>query len=256
MCIFFLLASIYFISDVQIDSNSSYPESIATRISEQIGAQVVYDCGDLAENAYQCEYDVYKTLFPNAVPVPGNHDWYNNLACYCWDQTIDVYQDGVHIVGVDTSLRLDQTTMSWLQATLDDGDDVFTIFMTHYPLYSANSRNGRVAPVVRESFLPLLNAANVDIAISGHGHAYEHHVADGRHYFVIGGGGAPLDELDTSATLVAGASVHHWLELDFAAGNGCFTVRGLDGSIIDTCNITQAVANHSTSWGAVKRLFR
>ncbi len=247
--------SIIMISDVQIDRFDSYPESCATIASSQIGSRTVYDCGDLSEHGWGMEYDVYQSLFPSSMPVPGNHDWYTSLADWRWSQTVDVVDQGVHLVGFDAALRTNASAMEWLATTLDDGPDVFTVFFTHYPLYSCNVRNGGVASVMLPYFLPMLNAAEVELVVCGHGHAYERHQADGRTYLVIGGGGAHLDQLGSSPTLVLGVSEHHYLEI-FNNGNSvsCI-VHGLNGNVLDTFTVTSAVAVEPMTWGRIKTLF-
>ncbi|MBU8870560.1 MAG: metallophosphoesterase [Gemmatimonadales bacterium] len=101
-----IFLALLFISDVQIDARSSYPDSIAEIISEQIGKNHIYDCGDIVENGLffeQAEYSRYKELFPNTTPVPGNHDYYDNLLYWSWATLIDTHDEGIHIiVGFDT----------------------------------------------------------------------------------------------------------------------------------------------------------
>lgn len=251
-----LLASIVFISDAQVDVYNAYPESVATIVAAQIGDRPVYDCGDLAENGLEPEYDVYASLFPQTIPVPGNHDYYTNLAYYPYGQMVDVMDEGIHLVGIDTALRFDSGAMAWLGATLDDGDAVFTIFFNHYQLYSDNLRNGGVAPVIRASFLPLLDAVNVDLVICGHGHAYERHEADGRTYLVIGGAGAHLDDVGSSATQIISASVHHWLEITRSRSTVDCLVHGTDGGIVDGFSIEITTPTAALTWGRIKQLYR
>ncbi|MFH1844109.1 MAG: metallophosphoesterase [bacterium] len=249
------LATILFISDVQIDMYDAYPESIATIVVGQIGDHLVYDCGDLVEHAYSPEYATYAALFPQVIAVPGNHDWYNDLFYYEYDQMVDVMDEGLHLVGMDTSLRRDSSAMEWLGTTLDDGS-TFTVFFTHYPMYSDNVRNGGMAATVREWFLPTLDATQVELVISGHGHAYERHVADGRTYLVIGGAGAHLDEVGFSDTQVTSASLHHYVEITRSGQTVNVLVRGIDGGVVDLFAIDITTPTETKTWGQIKHLYR
>ena len=253
-----LLAAIFFISDAQINLYDPYPTEQATAVRQQLGPHHVYDCGDITENALPAEYDTYRSIFPNSTPVPGNHDWYDGLAAWPWptDQ-VDVMDQGIHLVGFDSALWNDAAALADLQARLDDGPDVFTILFLHHPLFSANTRVGGIARVMRQALLPVVEAADVDLVISGHSHAYERHVAGGRTFLVIGGAGAHLDQLGPSSTLVCGESCHHWLELEPGGAGVEITVHRLGGGTVDACRVNAAeVADRPTTWSAVKRLYR
>lgn len=202
-----------FISDVQISSVDPYPESVAAQIAQHIKGPI-YDCGDLVEHGAfleQEEYATYRALFPEAKPVPGNHDYYDGLSQFSWPTIVDETNQGVHVVGFDSNYWNDPAQLAALQARLTD--DVFTILFLHHPLFSDNLRNGALAARIRSTLLPVVEAANVDLVIAGHGHAYEHHIYEGRHFLVIGGGGAHLDEVGISTTQVYSISAHHWLEV-------------------------------------------
>lgn len=75
-------------------------------------------------------------------------------------------------------------------------------------------------------------------------------------YLAIGGAGAPLDDVGSSATLVTSASAHHWLEIECGETSLACTVRGLDGSVMDEFQVLVPVANDAMTWSDVKKAFR
>jgi predicted phosphodiesterase len=255
----FIIASLLFISDVQIDATSAYPDSIASIISNQIGNEHIYDCGDVVENGqfYEAqEYARYKELFPNTTPVPGNHDHYDGLSSWTWELPVDVMDSGVHVVGFDTIGWNNPSALSDLRERLTD--DSSTILFLHHQIYSDNVRNGGIADRIRAALNPIIIESGVDLVISGHGHAYERHESSDITYLVIGGGGAPLDDVGNSSTQVMSASVHHWLEIDVSSDMLDCSVIGIDGSIIDSFSVdtTQPVPTMKWKFGSLKAMYR
>ena len=251
------LLSLIFLSDVQLDQTRAGPDSVATIISARVGAGPVFDAGDVAEHAYPQEYERYGALFPFALPVRGNHDWYLGGTSWPYPATVDQVVDGVHIVGWDDGLKTDPAKMAWLAATLNDGP-MLTVLYMHFPLYSANTRVGAVAASTLATYLPMIEAADVDLVIGGHGHAYERHVADGRTYLVCGTGGADLDAVGSAPTLVAAQSRHGWLEVDRFDATLLVRFVADDGSVLDqfsTGPTTGVQATEDMTWGAVKALY-
>lgn len=250
------LLALFLISDVQIDQNRAEPLAAASAIAAHIGAEVVFDAGDVSEHAWTSEYESYASLFPFAIPVPGNHDWYQ-IGLWPYGHVVDLVVDGIHVVGFDSGYRTDPAQMAWLAATLDDGPMPTLLFM-HMPMYSANDRVGAVAELNRAAFEPMIEAAGVALVVSGHGHAYERHLANGRTYLVAGTGGADLDEVGAAPTLVVSYSAHGWLEVNRDGGRLLVAFRGSDGTILDqfsTEATTGVQATDGMTWGQVKALY-
>jgi len=232
--VFFMIASIFFIGDAQVDSYNSYPDSIATIVAESIGVGThIYDVGDLSEHGYTEEYVVYDTIFPNTTPVPGNHDWYTQLQWWPYGiPPVDVIDNGVHIVGWDTNTL---GNLEYLTQILDD--DMPTILYMHHPVYSDNIRNGRTSTRIEAIYRPIIEATEVDLVICGHGHAYERHGKNKITYLVIGGAGAPLDSVGTSDTQIVSNSIHHFVEIQVVDDWMNVFVRDLNGFVFDTFEI-------------------
>jgi len=255
-----LLAIFYaviFIGDAQIDVLSAYPDSIASMIADRIGSERVLDCGDLVEHGLmleEVEYQRYGQIFPNSVPVPGNHDHYDGLNYWTWDTTVDLYVDGLHIVGFDSNEWADPTARTRLGRSLQD--ETFTILYLHHQIYSDNLRNGAIADLIRPALLPVIEAANVDLVISSHGHAYERHDDGKRTFLVIGGAGAPLDAVGSSPTQVVAVSAHHWLEVQPAGDGVTCLVHGLNG-LLDSFTVEgPTVKSETRVWGSIKAMYR
>ncbi len=163
---------------------------------------------------------------------------------------------GIHLVGFDSAYWNNQDALDLLRERLDDGPDQLTVLFLHHPLFSGNIRVGLIAATMRQALLPIVEQADVDLVVSGHSHAYERHVYDGRTFLVIGGGGAHLDQVDPCPTLVCYESCHHWLELEPNGTGMDITVRRLGGGIVDACTVLGTVAATRKTWGEIKRLYR
>jgi predicted phosphodiesterase len=151
------------------------------------------------------------------VPVVGNHDYwgdreqavrqlvarfpplgrstwytrtYGRLALVVLDANVSVLSAGQW-----------QAQEAWLRETLErlDADPAIAgvLVFTHQPPFT-NSTVTRDDPAVQAAFLPAFRHSRKTLAmISGHTHAYEHFVEDGKHFIVTGGGGGPRVSLYT-----------------------------------------------------------
>lgn len=253
------LATIYMTGDIHTTAGL---DSIPTQIAAQIGSHPVLDCGDVADHATEAEYLKWWSLFPAGNFIAGEHDWIDGCS-YCVE-SINVGDGNIHAVGFDTHYVGDLARLEALDDMLGGVSPTINLLFTHVPLFTANARIAGDVGAVREALQPLIEEHNVKLVVSGHGHAYVHHVYNGRHYVVIGTGGGALDEVGTSATLVTALSTHGWLEVEEAWPELLVTFRGLDGSVLDqfsTLTITGVPDPLPQppvpgSWGQVKTLYR
>lgn len=138
----------------------------------------------------------------------------------------------VHFVSLDsadTDLSPNAAMMAWLIADLNSTAQEWIVAFWHHPPYSKGSHDsdssgdsgGRLF-AMREDFLPVLEAAGVDLVLTGHSHSYERTFMLSGHYdtsdtltpgmIVDSGDGDPEGDgayfKDTSGTLyaVAGSS--------------------------------------------------
>lgn len=250
-----ILLTVFMLSDVQLSNTDSRPDSIANIISSHIGSEMIFDAGDVSEHAWPDEYSRYAECFPNAIPVPGNHDWYA-IGVWPYSHVTEAYVNGIHIVGFDYAYRNNPADIAWLNTVLSDGETP-TILYTHYPLFSANARVGSVASAVRSVFLPIIEANDVDLVVAGHGHAYERHEYNGRTYLIVGTGGAALDVVGTSETLKVAISSHGWLEIDLVSNSIVGAFKDENGVARDSFSaISYSVPTIEGSWTDVKKLYR
>jgi len=139
----------------------------------------------------------------------------------------------------------DQT--SWLerqlQAARQDPGIRHIFVVMHHPPYSVSLHGGHRD--LRERWTPLYEKYGVDAVFSGHDHVYSRAHRGGIHYFVSGGGGAPLyprspraSALDKDATRYF-ERVNHFLRIHVWGDLVEVTAVRADGTVIET-----------TTWGS------
>ena len=134
-------------------------------------------------------------MMPSVV-TPGNHEFDSNEGSQRtfskhWNQIYQMpvnspskkysnrnyyidYQ-GVRFVSLDSpslgNYPEDSTlVLNWLEKTLSENPNRWTVFFTHYPIYSCSQ--GRNNERYRNAVQPLLEKYNVDIVLTGHDHTY------------------------------------------------------------------------------------
>jgi hypothetical protein len=155
-------------------------------------------------------------------PSIGNHDLpgtlylqYFSLPGYERYYTFDY--SNAHFIVLDTNIAYNNGSAQndWLRNDLDAADDwaewIFVFY--HHPPYSSGSHGSSIN--VRQTLNPILEQHNVTAVFNGHDHCYEHaEPGNGIHYFVTGGGGAPLYAVGTSWFTTYSESTHHYIILD------------------------------------------
>ena len=108
----------------------------------------------------------------------------------------------------------------------------------HHPPFSISLHGGNRD--LRERWTPLFEKYNVTAVFSGHDHVYERAEHNGIHYFVSGGGGAPLyarrprpDPIDAEATKKY-ERVYHYLRVSLTGNRVEITAVRVDGTTIET----------------------
>lgn len=116
----------------------------------------------------------------------------------------------------------------------------------HHPPFSMSLHGGQTE--LREAWTPLFERYQVDAVFSGHDHVYSRAQREGVHYFVSGGGGAPLyprgrhvSKIDRRAIKYF-EPVFHYLRVSVVGDLVEMSAIRSDGSIIET-----------VSWGAAPR---
>ena len=163
-----------------------------------------YDTGNAGESQAAI-FDGFATVLRQSVlwPARGNHD-----------QNATVYFGGFHLPaaaeaggvasGSEAYYSFDRANAhfacldsfgsdrsvggpmwTWLQCDLAASTSEWLIAYWHHPPYTKGSHDSDVDPELvemRENFLPLLEAAGVDLVLCGHSHAYERSALIDGHY--------------------------------------------------------------------------
>jgi hypothetical protein len=84
----------------------------------------------------------------------------------------------------------------WLEEDLQRAQNAeFRFVAAHHPPLTAVSRRQGDNPHMT-ALMPLFEKYKVTAALFGHDHNYQHYLKNGVHYFISGGGGAPLYDVD------------------------------------------------------------
>ena len=85
----------------------------------------------------------------------------------------------------------------WLDADLRDAQSAdFRFVFAHHPPETAVKRRQGDNPHMTE-LEPMFEKYRLSAGFFGHDHNYQHYLKNGVHYFITGGGGAPLYDVDT-----------------------------------------------------------
>lgn len=157
-------------------------------------------------------FDAERELLRKAVFFPslGNHernaeDYYNFLEAkpyYSFDwgtAHFTVFNSDIENAAATQAAKdafwKEQT--QWMEADLRDSQkaDFRFVFAHHPPMTAVKRRQGENKHVT--ALEPMFERFKVTAAFFGHDHNYQHYFKDGIHYFITGGGGAPLYDVDT-----------------------------------------------------------
>jgi hypothetical protein len=161
------------------------------------------------------------------VPVYGNHEALLGRTIYegifatppsstsPTDRWFSVDVGEIHIAVFDPYSNEVEPHLDWLEEDLATSPAKFKILALHSPLYTYSNHAPNYA--LREELLPIIQAADVHLVVSGHNHLYERFFGHGVHFVVSGGGGAPLYGADDTpeadntgaARIVADSSLHY-----------------------------------------------
>ena len=98
--------------------------------------------------------------------------------------------------GTDTRQRLWDEQVKWLREDLEKNQraDLRFVVGHHPPMTAVSNRQGDNLHMA--ALMPMLQQYKVTAGFFGHDHNYQHFLKAGIHYFVTGGGGAPLYDVD------------------------------------------------------------
>ena len=247
------------------------------RVMDRAAAEVpdfVVGTGDLVDHGdrldmWQTFFDVERAVLRDNVifPALGNHDRQGR------GRTADNYRSFFSLpengpdperyyafsYGNARFLVLDSNSSSfaltdqtaWIEEQLvaarQDRRVGHVFIVMHHPPFSISLHGGQRD--LRERWTPLFERYGVTAVFSGHDHCYERAERNGVHYFVSGGGGAPLYGRGQRAAAIDKATVRtyervlHYLRVSVnGAQIDVSAIRAGDGSTIET-----------TAWGEPPR---
>ncbi|MCB0598091.1 MAG: metallophosphoesterase, partial [Phaeodactylibacter sp.] len=206
------------------------------------------------ENMYE-EQLVHSVLWS----TPGNHDYYSASAATQTGPYFDIFtfpKNGeagglasgteayysfdyanIHFVVLDShdsGRQPGDPMLVWLENDLSATDQDWTIVFFHHPPYSKGSHDSDQTDEMtdmRENVLPILEAAGVDLVLSGHSHSYE------RSYLIHGHYGfsstlEPYMIMDGGNGQVAGTGAYYKEVIGTNADKGAvYVVAGSSGKI-------------------------
>lgn len=197
-----------------------------------------------------------QAFFQQRFPLPGDDFWYS----FRYDQGVKV-----HFLALDTFswITVPEEERPWLEAELARAADAdWVIAYLHEPPYSSNDNHGS-SPRAHEAFVDVLEAAGVDLVVTGHDHHYERtHVLRGDEvvfrgnesekgagtvYLVTGGGGASLytEFIDQPEWSAFREAVHHVVLLDITSERlSARAVATEDGRVVDAFSIVRPTEAH------------
>lgn len=210
-----------------------------------LGDMVEIDSG---EHAWQEQWwDPLAELllrFP-VYPVAGNHDVlsrrFNRYFQPVCDNGFNNYffdWGGVHFAVLDFNPGKPALAYNanWLIQDLRShaGAD-FTVICHHYPVISTITDSAQFMAEMQNILIPTYEYYGVDMVLSGHAHNYQHHVNNGIHYIVSGGGGGKLSDPGPPIEGITAyqRKTYHFLRCTVRDGVLTVTAHDADGCIFD-----------------------
>ncbi len=176
--------------------------------------------------------------------LPENESWYS----FSYGNAFIVVLDTETTTGQQTT-QDDQ--LAYLQQALASPEAAaaeFRIVVFHRPPWTRlwdltgifTGYNGETW--VRSDWVPIIEAAGVDLVISGHSHSYQRGVRNGTHYLIVGGGGGTLDTYNRPAgsgwpTFQVVQSTYHYNLMEVSGNVLTWTTRNQNDTVIDSFQI-------------------
>ena len=125
--------------------------------------------------------------------------------------------------------------MRWFEADLEkNAKSDFTFVICHHPPFTAMKKR-QVKDERLEELVALMEKYKITAVFNGHAHNYQHHLKNGIHYVVTGGGGAPLYDPDApipGVTLKV-ERTEHYVRIKVTGNQAKVEAIALDGRLLD-----------------------
>jgi hypothetical protein len=146
-----------------------------------------------------------------------------------------------HFTALDFNTGPDEAQLDWLRDDLRATDQTWKIVFYHQAIYSSGPHGYEGWVEAKRALLaPIFEQHDVDLVLNGHDHDYERSLPiNGVVYFVTGGGGASLYQVNSQPFSAYAETTHHTL---FVTVEGCaLTVMAIkpDGTLFDATTLSK-----------------
>lgn len=211
----------------------------------------VLQTGDLVENGtnealWPIFFDIEKNLLRRTVYIPslGNHE----RNCKLFYRFFDLKQPyhsfdwgAAHFIVMNSDLGNEEDKeafwaeqTAWIEKDLSAHQDAdFRFISCHHPPFTAYSKRQGQNKEMR-ALVPMFEKYKVTALFAGHDHNYQHHLNNGVHYIITGGGGAPLYPVDAPLRITLKAeSTENYVQVKVDGKTVHVLATALDGHVID-----------------------
>jgi tartrate-resistant acid phosphatase type 5 len=190
---------------------------------------------------------LYGPLHVTFYPTLGNHEWYSDDGAAAeiayrsptWFFPAPYYTftaGPVQFFAIDTT-EISEAEVLWLDKAIAAGTTKWKVVYGHHPIFAPenSARNGAYMAYMQARLWPVLRG-RVDAYLCGHQHAMAHMDArEGVHFFMSGGGGAPLSTVSRKAPGTEFAeSTFGFLTLEADAARMKISIFDTDGKAFDS----------------------
>ena len=115
----------------------------------------------------------------------------------------------------------------------------FRFVIAHHPPLTAVARRQGDNPHMT-ALIPMFEKYKLTAGFFGHDHNYQHYLKDGVHYFITGGGGAPLYDVDKPPAGITKMveSTEHFVVVKIEGKTARVEALRLDGRPLETTELT------------------
>jgi len=195
---------------------------------------------------------LYGPLGVTFYPTLGNHEWYSDDGAAAeiayrsptWDFPAPYYSftaGPVQFFALDTT-EISEAQVLWLDKAIGSSTARWKVVYGHHPIFAPerDAKAGRYMTYMQERLWPVIRG-RVDAYLCGHQHAMAHMgPRDGVHFFMSGGGGAPLERVAAkSPGALLAESKFGFLTLEADAAALKIAIFDTDGKPFDSEAITK-----------------
>jgi hypothetical protein len=234
---------------------------VINAIMKYSSPEIVLHTGDLvADGADSAQwpvfFDIERDLLRKAAFFPslGNHER-NNPQYYDFFNVSTPYYSfdwgGCHFIVLNSDIgnvasskviRDDfwKEQVRWLEEDLQKSQSAdFRFVIAHHPPLTAVERRQGDNPHI-SALMPMFEKYKLSAGFFGHDHNYQHYLRNGIHYFITGGGGAPLYDVNKPPEGITKKveSTEHFVVVKVEGKTARVEALRLDGTSIEITNLT------------------